>query len=106
MGNQIEGEIKAGQKAVVIEDLISTGKSSMEAVVALQAAGVEVIGLCSIFTYGFPQAEQVFADAGIKTVSLSNYAALIDTALQRELISANQVAMLSEWRENPAVWGK
>jgi orotate phosphoribosyltransferase len=78
----------------------------MEAVVALQHAGVEVIGLCSIFTYGFPQAEKVFNDAGIKTVSLSNYAALIETALQREIINADQVAMLSEWRENPADWGK
>jgi orotate phosphoribosyltransferase len=106
MGNQIEGEVKAGQKAVVIEDLISTGKSSMEAIVALQAAGVEVIGLCSIFTYGFPQAEQVFNEAGIKTVSLSNYSALIETALQRELVDANQIAMLSEWRQQPATWGR
>lgn len=106
MGNQIEGEVKAGQKAVVIEDLISTGKSSMEAIVALQAAGVEVIGLCSIFTYGFPQAEQVFSDAGIKTVSLSNYSALIETALQRELVDANQVAFLNEWRQQPATWGR
>ena len=106
MGNQIEGEVKAGQKAVVIEDLISTGKSSMEAIVALQAAGVEVIGLCSIFTYGFPQAEQVFSEAGIKTVSLSNYSALIETALQRELVDANQVAFLNEWRQQPATWGR
>ena len=106
MGNQIEGEIKAGQKAVVIEDLISTGKSSIEAVVALQAAGIEVVGLCSIFTYGFPQAEKVFSDAGIKTMSLSNYSALIDTAVQRQIIDANQVAMLSEWREHPDTWGR
>lgn len=106
MGNQIEGEVKAGQKGVVIEDLISTGKSSMEAIVALQSAGVEVIGLCSIFTYGFPQAEQVFNEAGIKTVSLSNYTALIETALQRELIDADQVALLSEWRQQPATWGR
>ena len=106
MGNQIEGEAKAGQKAVVIEDLISTGKSSMEAVVALQAAGVEVVGLCSIFTYGFPQAEKVFADAGIKTMSLSNYAALIDTAVQRQIINNDQVALLSAWREQPDTWGR
>ena len=106
MGNQIEGEIKVGQKAVVIEDLISTGKSSMEAVVALQAAGIEVVGLCSIFTYGFPQAEKVFSDAGIKTMSLSNYSALIDTAVQRQMIDANQVALLSEWREHPDTWGQ
>lgn len=106
MGNQIEGEVKAGQKAVVIEDLISTGKSSMEAIVALQSAGVEVIGLCSIFTYGFPQAEQIFNEAGIKTVSLSNYSALIETALQRELVDADQVALLSEWRQHPDTWGR
>ncbi|MGI9190973.1 MAG: orotate phosphoribosyltransferase [Chitinophagaceae bacterium] len=106
MGNQIEGEVKPGQKAVVIEDLISTGKSSMEAVVALQAAGIEVVGLCSIFTYGFPQAEKVFSDAGIKTLSLSNYAALIDTAVQREIITADQVALLSAWREHPDTWGR
>jgi orotate phosphoribosyltransferase len=106
MGNQIEGVLNAGQKIVVIEDLISTGKSSMEAVVALQAAGGEVIGLTSVFTYGFPLAEKVFADANIKTISLSNYNALVELALQKNIITESEVDLLKQWREDPSVWGK
>lgn len=106
MGNQIEGVLQAGQKVVVIEDLISTGKSSMEAVQAIQASGGEVIGLSSVFTYGFPIAEQLFADAGIKTLSLSNYNALLDLALQKQQITENDLALLKQWRENPSAWGR
>ncbi len=106
MGNQIEGVLQKGQKVVVIEDLISTGKSSMEAVVAIQAAGGEVIGLASVFTYGFPLAEKVFSDAEIKTLSLSNYNALVELALQKQLISENEVELLKQWRENPSEWGR
>lgn len=106
MGNQIEGVLNAGQKIVVIEDLISTGKSSMEAVVALQAAGGEVIGLTSVFTYGFPLAEKVFADANIKTISLSNYNALVELALQKNIVTESEVDLLKQWREDPSVWGK
>jgi orotate phosphoribosyltransferase len=106
MGNQIEGVLEAGQKVVVIEDLISTGKSSMEAVVAIQAAGGDVIGLTSVFTYGFQLAEQVFSDAGIKTLSLSNYNSLIEVAVLKNIITENDVDLLKQWRENPSEWGR
>ena len=106
MGNQIEGVLEAGQKVVVIEDLISTGKSSMEAVVAIQAAGGDVIGLTSVFTYGFQLAEQVFGDAGIKTLSLSNYNSLIEVAVLKNIITENDVDLLKQWRENPSDWGR
>lgn len=106
MGNQIEGVLEEGKKVVVIEDLISTGKSSMEAVVAIQAAGGKVIGLASVFTYGFPLAEKIFSDAGIKTLSLSNYNTLTEVALHKNLIQSEEMEMLKQWRENPAEWGK
>lgn len=106
MGNQIEGVLEQGKNVVVIEDLISTGKSSMEAVVAIQAAGGEVIGLASVFTYGFPLAEKVFSDAGIKTLSLSNYNALTEVALQKNMIQSDEMQLLQQWRENPAEWGR
>lgn len=106
MGNQIEGVLEEGKKVVVIEDLISTGKSSMEAVVAIQTAGGQVIGLASVFTYGFPLAEKVFSDAGIKTLSLSNYNALTEVALQKNLIQADEMQLLQQWRESPAEWGR
>ncbi|MBK7761821.1 MAG: orotate phosphoribosyltransferase [Bacteroidetes bacterium] len=106
MGNQIEGVLQAGQKVVVIEDLISTGKSSMEAVVALQEAGAEVIGLCSVFSYGFDVAKDLFAKANIRTVSLSNYNALIELALSKQTITESEAELLQQWRENPAGWGK
>jgi orotate phosphoribosyltransferase len=106
MGNQIEGVLEPGQKVVVIEDLISTGKSSMEAIEAIKATGAEVIGLCSVFTYGFPVAEKLFADAGIKTFSLSNYNALLEWSLEKKTISSDEIQHLQEWRENPSAWGK
>jgi orotate phosphoribosyltransferase len=106
MGNQIEGVLEAGQKVVVIEDLISTGKSSMEAVDAIKAAGGEVIGLCSVFTYGFDTAVKLFNDANIKTLSLSNYNALLELSLDKKTISSEELEQLKTWRENPAAWGK
>jgi orotate phosphoribosyltransferase len=106
MGNQIEGVLEAGQKVVVIEDLISTGKSSMEAVDAIKAAGGEVIGLCSVFTYGFDIAVKLFNDANIKTLSLSNYNALLELSLDKKTISSEELEQLKTWRENPAAWGK
>lgn len=106
MGNQIEGVLQAGQKVVVIEDLISTGKSSMEAVQAIQASGGQVVGLSSVFTYGFPVAEQLFSEAGIKTLSLSNYNALLEIALQKQVISDTDLSLLKQWRENPSTWGR
>lgn len=106
MGNQIEGVLEAGQKVVVIEDLISTGKSSMEAVDAIKAAGGEVIGLCSVFTYGFDIAIKLFNDVNIKTLSLSNYNALLELSLDKKTISSEELEQLKTWRENPAAWGK
>jgi orotate phosphoribosyltransferase len=106
MGNQIEGVLEAGQKVVVIEDLISTGKSSMEAVDAIKAAGGEVIGLCSVFTYGFDIAVKLFNDVNIKTLSLSNYNALLELSLDKKTISSEELEQLKTWRENPAAWGK
>lgn len=106
MGNQIEGELSAGSKVVVVEDLISTGKSSMEAIQALQAAGSEVLGICSIFNYGFSAAENLFQQAGIRVISLSNYNALVELVIQKEKIQPQDLSTLMEWRENPSIWGK
>jgi len=106
MGNQIEGVLHAGQKVVVIEDLISTGKSSLEAVKAIQETQGEVVGLCSVFTYEFPIAQQIFSAENIKTLSLSNYSSLIDIALEKKIISDDEVTLLKSWRENPSEWGK
>ena len=106
MGNQIEGVLHAGQKVVVIEDLISTGKSSLESVKAIQEAQGEVVGLCSVFTYEFPIAQQIFSAENIKTLSLSNYSSLIDIALEKKIISDDEVTLLKSWRENPSEWGK
>lgn len=106
MGNQIEGVLHAGQKVVVIEDLISTGKSSLEAVKAIQEAQGEVVGLCSVFTYEFPISQQIFEAENIKTLSLSNYSSLIDIALEKKIISDDEVTLLKSWRENPSEWGK
>lgn len=105
MGNQIEGVLEAGKKVVVIEDLISTGKSSMEAVEAIKLAGGDVIGLCSVFNYGFDIAHKLFEDAGIKTLSMSNYNALLELSLEKNSISETELEQLKTWRENPSEWG-
>lgn len=106
LGNQIEGVLSDHAKVVLIEDLISTGKSSMEAVEAIQQTGATVIGVCSVFNYSFPQAEELFRNAGIPTFSLSNYNALLEYALQEKKITDEELATLQTWRENPANWGK
>lgn len=106
LGNQIEGELKAGQKVVVIEDLVSTGKSSLEAVAALREAGADVIGMCALFTYGFPQAEQAFKEANVPLLTISNYQALMEVAQHRQLITEEDKAKLSEWRMAPEKWGR
>jgi orotate phosphoribosyltransferase len=105
MGNQIEGKLEAGQRVVLVEDLISTGGSSLKAAKAVQTAGGEVIGMAAIFTYGFKQAEENFAAAGIPTVCLSNYNALLDTAAAQGYISPEAISTLSEWRQSPETWG-
>lgn len=103
--NQLEGELVAGQKVVVLEDLISTGKSSLKAVEALRQLGIEVIGLAAIFTYGFPVAEENFATAGCPYFSLSDYNTLIEIARENGDVKEEQLASLALWREQPATWG-
>ena len=105
MGNQIEGMYEKGQRVVVIEDLISTGKSSLQVCEVLQKEGLVIDGMISIFNYGFPQAEKEFADAGIKLISLSNYDALIAHAKTNGSITEAQINSLLKWKENPAEWG-
>lgn len=102
--NQLEGELKAGTKVLVLEDLISTGKSSLKAVEVLRNMGLEVIGLAAIFTYGFQLAEENFKAASCPWFALSNYDVLIDTALKGKYISADQVDRLAEWRKSPESW--
>ena len=102
--NLIEGNLIPGQKVVIIEDLISTGKSSLKAVEAVRAAGCEVIGMAAIFTYGFPVAEEQFKAAGVKLVTLANYNAMLDAALESNYISKGDIETLKEWRKDPAAW--
>ena len=104
--NLIEGELEAGTKVVVVEDLISTGGSSLKAVEALRAAGYEVVGMVASYTYGFPVAEQAFADARVKLITLTNYEAVVETALATGYIEEKHVALLHDWRSNPSEWGK
>lgn len=104
LGNQIEGSYTAGQKVVVIEDLISTGKSSLQVVDVIKAAGMEVMGMVSIFTYGFPVAAAAFEKAGIPYISLTNYPTLIELAVEKGLVSGDQQEVLMQWRNDPAGW--
>ncbi len=106
MGNQIEGELKKGQRVVVIEDLISTGKSSLAAVEALRAAGAEVKGMVAIFTYGFDEAKSNFKKSKVSLVTLSNYDVLIQQAVLENQISEKDLPSLKEWRKNPSSWGQ
>lgn len=106
MGNQVEGEIKKGSKVIVVEDLISTGGSSLKAVAALREYGVEVIGMVASFTYGFPVAEEAFREAGVKLITLSDYNAVVEQAAETGYIKEEEKAVLAEWRKDPSVWGK
>jgi orotate phosphoribosyltransferase len=100
--NLIEGEYAAGQKVVVIEDLISTGGSSLAAVKALRDAGLDVLGMAAIFTYGFPDAVRNFSEAGVVLDTLSDYPTLIALAEQQGYVKPEEVATLRRWREDPA----
>lgn len=102
--NLIEGTIKPGQKVVVIEDLISTGQSSLKAVEAVRSAGGNVMGMIALFSYQFPVAEENMRKAKVKLISLSNYNAMIDAALATNYIQEADVATLQEWRKDPANW--
>lgn len=104
LGNQIEGFYEKGQKVVVVEDLISTGKSSLEVVEVLRKQEVEVIGMVSIFTYGFDVAEKAFFNAGVPYFPLTNYATLIETAIEKSIVTSDQEASLLNWRKDPANW--
>jgi orotate phosphoribosyltransferase len=106
LGNQIEGHFEKGQRVVVIEDLISTGGSSLVAVEALREAGCEVKGLVAIFTYGFEIALKNFADAECPFVTLTDYEHLIDQAVKLEYINESNVASLKKWKNDPANWNK
>jgi orotate phosphoribosyltransferase len=104
LGNQLEGEVKPGQNVVVIEDLISTGKSSLQVCAVLREAGVNVMGMVSIFNYGFPESKAAFAEAGIPLFSLTNYEALIQLVEQQGRLTEATKKNLLNWRESPATW--
>lgn len=103
-GNQIEGRIKPNQKMVVIEDLLSTGGSVLEACEAAKREGADVLGVAAIFTYELPQVQENFDHAGLSYVTLTNYTALIESALETGAIQESDVALLQEWRKDPAAW--
>src|SRR4051812_15411338 len=104
LGNQIEGQFKAGQKTVVIEDLISTGKSSLQVVEVLRQNGLEVAGMVSIFNYQFDLAKQAFETAGVNYFSLTNYPSLLSLAGQKGIIQQKDEEVLLKWRADPANW--
>jgi orotate phosphoribosyltransferase len=104
MENTIEGKVVANQKVVVVEDLISTGGSSLKAVEDLRHAGFEVLGMVAIFSYGFEVADKNFSDAGVPLVCLSNYDALLPQAVNENYIDQSTLASLAQWRKNPSGW--
>ena len=104
--NLIEGELKPGSKVVVIEDLISTGGSSLKAVDAIRKNGCEVIGMVASYTYGFPVAKKAFEDANVKLVTLTDYEHVVEEAVETGYISIEDVEVLHEWRKDPANWRK
>lgn len=106
MGKQIEGRVAPGQKVVLVEDLISTGGSSLKAAKVMQDAGCEVLGVVAIFDYGFEAAKANFAAAGVPYYTLSNYEYLLPIALEQGVIEMNQLGLLEEWRKAPETWGK
>ena len=104
MGNQVEGMLPKGAKVVVVEDLISTGGSSLKAVQALRDYGVEAIGMVASFTYGFPVAEEAFREAGVRLLTLSDYNAVLEQAAETGYVKDEDKAVLAEWRKDPANW--
>lgn len=105
LGNVIEGEVPEGKKVVVVEDLISTGKSSLNAVEALRKANVDVLGMVAIFTYGFSLSEQNFKEANVSLSTLSNYKTLITIALETGYVEDEDIITLENWRVTPSNWG-
>lgn len=104
--NQIEGQLEAGKKVLVIEDLISTGKSSLQAVEALKENGAIIMGMAAIFTYEFQISVDNFKEAGIELTTLSNYSSLLDAAVKQNYISDSDLETLQEWRKNPSEWNQ
>lgn len=102
--NLIEGNLKPGQKVVVIEDLISTGGSSLKAVEAIRNAGAEVVGMVAIFSYQFPIAVEAFKKANVQLLTLSNYSAMLEAALEINYIKGSDLETLKQWRKDPANW--
>lgn len=105
MGNQLEGRLDPGARVVVLEDLISTGGSSLKVVGALRAGGIDVIGMAAIFSYGFSHAADNFRDQGVPLAVLSTYDDLIQVAVQEGYVTADQLNTLAEWRTSPDTWG-
>ncbi len=106
MGNQIEGVLEPGQKVVIVEDLISTGKSSLQVADVLREQGAVVAGMVGLFTYGFPVANEAFEKAGVPLYTISNYEALVEVAAAKHLIAADQMETLRQWRTSPSTWGR
>ncbi len=104
MGNLIEGKVEKGARVVLVEDLISTGGSSLKAAQAMQEAGCKVIGMVAIFTYGFETAEKNFAEAGIPLVCLSDFTHLLQQAVDQKYLDENQLVYVKSWRLDPANW--
>jgi orotate phosphoribosyltransferase len=104
--NLIEGDLKVGQKVVIIEDLVSTGGSSLKAAEALSDFGGDILGMLAIFTYDFPVATENFIKAGIELTTLSNYQTLINLALDMGEVDEDEMESLQSWRKNPSVWGR
>jgi len=104
--NQIEGYFEEGQSVVLVEDLISSGKSSLEAAQTLKEAGMNVLGIVSIFTYGFDAAAENFRNADCEYVSLCDYDTLLHQAIEQQYIETSDLKILKKWRENPSIWRK
>ena len=104
LANQVEGEVTPGAKVVVVEDLVSTGGSSLNAVQALRDAGVEVLGMVAIFTYGFPKAAENFVQNKVELTTLSNYDAMIAQAAEQGYVRASELETLAAWRRSPDTW--
>ncbi len=104
LGNQIEGFYEKGLKTVVIEDLVSTGNSSLQVVEVLRNAGLDVVGMVSIFTYGFEEAAANFQSAGVTLKALTNYPELIKIAIEKGIVSQNQESILLKWSAHPSEW--
>lgn len=104
MENLIEGKVDPDKKVLIVEDLVSTGGSSLKAAAALRQAGYEVVGMLAIFTYGFPLADENFKNAGVTLRCLSNYSIMLEQAIEMGYITSEDVASLEEWRKAPALW--